>query len=276
MRAQTMNAQTVWHVWRRLLREVPLQQALFEGAPLPPGGAGLSEEEQDVANAYARMADRARWFVTNYRYRLTNSLLNALDTGAPLTLRALMHKGLDLQELGEQFLDAQGWKDYGPYVYAYCADALDFLAGHAGTASPAGLRDLIGLEASVVALMRGLAAEPQASPDARLLHRTARARDYRSAHRLSAWLRDKAQLGRGDLAAGVEHYLVHLPDLEGAHKLALLPARAAELLAALHTPCLRGELSIRLMIKGSAPLTAQDDEHLALLRSLKAIAGAGA
>lgn len=228
-----------------------------------------------MANAYARMADRAKWFVTNYRYRLTNSLLNALDTGAPLTLRALIHKRLDLQELGEQFLDAQGWKDYGPYVYAYCADALDFLAGHAGTAGPAGLRDLIGLEASVVALMRGLATVPQASPDARLLHRTPRARDYRSAHRLSAWLRDKTQLGRGDLAAGVEHYLVHLPDLEGAHKLALLPARAAELLTALHTPCLRGELSIRLMSAGSTPLTAQDDEHLALLRSLKAIAGAG-
>lgn len=141
-----MRAQTVCHVWRRLLREVPVQQALFEVAPLHAGGAGLSEEEQDVANAYARRADHARWFVTNYRYRLTHSLLNALDTGAPLTLRA---------------------------------------------------------------------------------------RDYRSAHRLSAWLRDKTQLGRGDLSA-------------------------------------------RLMIAGSIPLMAQDDEHLALLRSLKAIAGAGA
>ncbi len=271
-----MKAQTVWHVWRRLLREVPLQQALFTGAPLPAGGAGLSEEEQDVANAYARLADRAKWFVTNYRYRLTNSLLNALDTGAPLTLRALMHKGLDLQALGEQFLDAQGWKDYGPYVYAYCADALDFLARHPDTTNPAGLRDLIGLEASVVALMRALALPPTAVPDALLLHRTPRALDYRSAHCLSAWLRDKTLLGRGDLVAGVEHYLVHLPDLDGPHKLALLPARAAELLAALHTPCAHGELSQRLVASGGDPLTAQDDPHLALLRSLKAIAGPGA
>lgn len=184
-----MSVQTVWPVWGRLLREPPLQQALCEGAPLPAGGAGLSEEEPDVANAYAPRADRAGWFVTNYRYRLTHSLLNALDTCAPLTLRA---------------------------------------------------------------------------------------RDYCSAHRLSAWLRDKTQLGRGDLAAGMEHHLVHLPNLEGGHKLVQLPARAAELLTALHTPCLRSELSIRLMIAGSTPLTAQDDKHLALLRSLKAIAGAGA
>jgi len=273
-----MKAQTVWHVWRRILREAPLQQAVFEGTRLPATGLGLSEEEQDVANAYARTADRAKWFVVNYRYRLTNSLLNALDTGAPLTLRALLHKGLDLQALGEEFLEAQGWKDYGPYVYAYCAEVLDFLAGHEGTASPAGLRDLIGLEASVVALMRGLApavATP-ARPAAPLLHRTPQARDHRSAHRLSAWLRDKTQLGRGDLAVGVEHYLVHLPSLEGTHKLALLPARAAEVLTALHAPCTRDQLSARLVASGCAPLSARDDEHLALLRSLRAIDGVGA
>ncbi|CAM2171617.1 hypothetical protein PSAC2689_10583 [Paraburkholderia sacchari] len=125
-----MNPQVVWHVWRRIMREPELQNALFS----PDEHArsldrfGFTQDECDAAWAYARQGDRAKWFVTNYRFRLTNSFLNALETGAPLTLRALLGRGADIPALSRAFLDRHAWKDYGPYVHAYCLDALRFLS----------------------------------------------------------------------------------------------------------------------------------------------------
>lgn len=266
-----MNPQTVWQVWRRVMRETDLQHALFEkgGRDLEP--FGLTGEAREAALAYSREADRAKWFVLNYRYRLANSFLNALETGAPLVLRALLAKGLDLRALGEEFLDQRGWKDYGPYVYAYCQDALQFLAEHTVTEAPRGLRQLIGLESTVVALMIDLAARPRLTEADGLLRRTPMARHFRSKARLSAWMRDKKQLGRIELPDEVEHYLVYLPDLQGAHKYALLPARAAEIYQALAQSCDREALPKALERMGCAPTSAQDDEYLNVLASYRAI-----
>lgn len=266
-----MNPQTVWGVWRRIMRETNLQHALFEqgGSNLEP--FGLTGEAREAALAYSREADRAKWFVLNYRYRLTNSFLNALETGAPLVLRALLANGQDLHELGEEFLDQCGWKDYGPYVYAYCQDALQFLAAHPVTKAPHGLRQLIGLESTVVALMISMGAQPRVPEADNLLRRSPLARYFRSEARLSTWMRDKKQLGRAELPDGIEHYLTYLPDLEGAHKYALLPARAAEIYQALAQPCSREALPQALERMGCTPATGQDDEYLRALAGYRAI-----
>lgn len=288
MPATTMQAQTVWHVWRRIMREVPLQQALFH----PPGGKlteqalsglGLKGEEAAAARAYAGQADRAQWFVLNYRFRLANSFTNALETGAPLVLRALLNKNADVNALGCEFLDRQGWKDFGPYVYTYCAAALDFLAAHPVSEAPKGLHDLIGLEGTVVALMRDMASQPPqtaASEQQGPLRRSPRARSYTSAHRLTAALRDKKSLGRVDLVAlpadQHEHFIVYLPDPQASHKYALVPPRAAQILAALEQPCPTAELPQRLQALGFAGRTDDDTLCLTQLRAQHAIIGAEA
>lgn len=266
-----MNPQIVWQVWRRIMREPELQQALFQAQPAGLERFGLHGEARAAALAYGAQADRAQWFVVNYRYRLANSFLNALETGAPMVLRALMAQGLDLRMLGAAFLDLHGWKDYGPNVYTYCRDALRFLSEHACTEAPSGLRQLIGLERTAVELLLRLGAGAQATAVTRLLARTPWASHYRSSARLSVWLRDKKQLGRGDLAQGEEHYLVYLPDPEQGLKFALLPPRAVDIYQALEQPCTPDQLAAALAGRGLAPHTAQDGECLTMLARYRAV-----
>lgn len=268
-----MNPQIVWQVWRRIMREPDLQHALFDAAGEKCDLAffGFSDAEREAAMAYANGADRAKWFVVNYRYRLANSFLNALETGAPLVLRALLAKGFDLRILGEEFLDRHGWKDYGPYVYTYCKDALRFLSEHVVTETPNGLRHLIGLEQTVVELLISLGASPQVARSGNTLARTPNARHYRSDVRLSVWMREKKLLGKADLVNGTEHYLVFLTDLENAPKFALLPARASEIYQALAQPCTFEQLPAALERMGYAPHTNQDEGYLKVLADYCAI-----
>lgn len=264
-----MNPQIVWQTWRRIMREPDLQQALFHPTPGALERFGLTGEARAAALVYGAQAERAQWFVVNYRYRLANSFLNALETGAPMVLRALLARGLDLRALGEQFLDQYGWKDYGPYVYTYCKDALQFLAGHGVTATPDGLRQLIGLERTAVELLLGLAGGAAPAPSG--LARTPWADCYRSEARLSAWMRDKKQLGKSDLAAGVEYYLVYLPDPRQALKFALLPPRALEIYQALERPRVPSDLPGALATLGYAARTEQDEACLKVLSAYRAI-----
>jgi hypothetical protein len=281
-----MQAQSVWRVWRRILREESLQQALFN----PPSGKpqedslssdyGLQNDELKAACSYAAQADRAQWFVLNYRFRLANSFLNALEVGAPLVLRALLNRDININQLGCEFLDRHGWKDFGPYVYTYCSEALIFLDNHTVSKEFAGFRSLIGLEASVVALMRDLeklppypATETNQGP----LRLSPYAHRYSSNHRLSPVLRNKNNLGHIDCEKlqddQQEHYLIYLPNPESSHKYALLPQRGAEILEALAEPCPYEQLSQRLEALGFAPRSDEDSLYLARLKSQQAIFG---
>jgi len=272
-----MNPQIVWHVWRRIMREPELQHALF--APDEPARSlerfDFTEEECEAAWAYAQQGERAQWFVTNYRFRLTNSFLNALETGAPLTLRALLARGADIPALSRAFLDRHAWKDYGPYVHAYCRDALRFLSEQPDVMAIAGLADLIEFERDTVTWLIALGAAPApleaGAPAAGVIERTPLARYHRCSVRLSAWLRDKALLGKTPLVPGVEHYIVHLPDLQSAVRFALVPPRVAAIYDALDTPRTRASLSDVLRERGHAAHTDHDDECLAMLARCHAI-----
>jgi hypothetical protein len=274
-----MQAQSVWHVWRRIMREENVQQALWgEGAgrsTLALQPFGFDASQQVIALSYGEQADRAKWFVLNYRFRLVNSFLNALETGAPLVLRALLNKGASLNALAQEFLNTQQWKDFGPLVYTYCDAALEFLLVHEVTLTPCGLRDLIGLERTVVSLMRGLAesAEPEPQPNQGPLRRTPWAREFQSGTQLSAWLRDKKTLGRMALLVGEENYLVYLPSLDVSHKYALLPPRAMQILTVLDSPCPRLELPARLSQRGWAAETTADAAYLTQLKAQRAVCG---
>ena len=89
-----MDAEQVWKLWRRLLRDETLQQQLFQAQGATQWLQHFPEDERTILQAYAGQFDRVKWFVENYQFRLVNSFTNALETGAPLTLRALINIGL--------------------------------------------------------------------------------------------------------------------------------------------------------------------------------------
>ena len=80
-----------------------------------------------------------------------------------------------------------------------------------------------------------------------------------------------------DRIAGIitqhEHFIVHLPDPQASHKYALVPPRAAQILAALEQPCPTAELPQRLQTLGFAARTGDDTQCLTQLRALHAIMG---
>ncbi|MCR4471354.1 hypothetical protein [Burkholderia sp. SCN-KJ] len=281
----TLDAQVVWQVWRRILREPALQHAVFSADPAKAldDSFGLHGEAREAALTYAMRADRTRWFVTNYRFRLANSFLNALETGAPLTLRALLALGCDVHASGNAFLDRCGWKDYGPYVHGYCKDALTFLRETLDSDRLRRVAPLIAFEESTVEWLIEQSRRPRggvldAARDARagLIERTHRARYHRSEMQLSAWLRDKTQLGVTLLVVGVEHYFIYLKDARSAVRFARVPARAVTLYDALEVPCTHAELSGALEQRGAGPLTEQDLQFLSMLEACHAIRGSGA
>ena len=271
-----MDALVVWKVWRRIMRETDLQTALFaqpDAKRLVESDLlsfGFSDAERHAALAYAAERDRAQWFVVNYRFRLTNSFMNALETGAPLVLRALLGKSLDLKQLGEEFLDGQDWRDYGPYIYTYCAQALQFLFKHEATASPAGLRSLISFERTKVEMLLGLSKSSHRKTGGPLLWLTDSARLHSCDVRLSAWLRDKTLLGKTGLERGMEHYLIYLPDLASLPRFALVPQRVAEIYQALAVPCSRPQLPDALVALGHVARTDKDDDYLRMLGNYRA------
>lgn len=232
-----LPAATVYATWRRILREPPLADAMFDPAvddETLGRRFGLDEDGIAAVRAYAATPKPTRMFILNYRFRMTGSVQNALETAAPLTMRALKGKGLDLRMLAEGFLQADHWQDDGPFVVGYCARILDHLADHPDTGSPAGLRDLIALDRATAGLLMRLAdTPPEPAVPAGHVGLTGRAVAVTTSHDLAPWLRSAAALGRADLPARPAAYLVAMPDLAAAPKVSALPLRAADMLAAL-------------------------------------------
>ncbi|WP_146014145.1 hypothetical protein [Trinickia dabaoshanensis] len=283
-----MNAQTVWFTWRRIMCEQPFAEAVLAGrVDDMQARFSLTDEENAVAREYAHEASGARWFVENYRFRMRNSFLNALENGAPLTLRALMADGHDVRELGARFLDTVGWRDYGPFVYTYCAEALDFLRRETDAVRVAGMADLMGLEAAAVAMLRRVgemdesarkqaasgpsAAAAQFDDASAVWARSPYCELYRSSTQLAKWLREKGTLGREPLPDVPGVYVAYYVDDEHTHRFGMLPERAAQIYDALEQPADRAALSERLLARGLAPVTAADARAFELLRQCRAI-----
>jgi hypothetical protein len=259
-----MEAQTVWRVWRRILQEDEFQEHLFTASSDTLATRfGLNEEELEIVKAYAATPQRTQWFITNYRFRLTNSFVNALDTGAPLTLRALLAQDLPIKALAQRFLDEVGWHDYGPNVLTFCAAALAFLKEDVVTTKPEGLRDLIDLEAASVSLIQRLASDSTTSQSILAIGKDQVSLNGKGVvvttfHTLTPWLKDKSLLGRGDLEPIPQHFLIYLSAMDEAYKLAGLSQRGAQLLNILTKPMTRNELNNKLKVAGF-PLFQPED-----------------
>ncbi|QYY80694.1 MULTISPECIES: hypothetical protein [Pseudomonas] len=259
-----MDAEQVWKLWRRLLRDETLQQQLYEAQGATQWLEHYPDDERAILQVYASQFERVKWFVENYQFRLVNSFINALETGAPLTLRALLNIGLDLPELSKAFLRQQNWLDYGPRVYGYCDAALGFLLERQELADYPQILDLMGLERECVRLYTGLVETSAVVPGH--YQRTDGARIYQSSYALSQWLRDKSLLGRSSPEETSQHILVYLPDPEARHKFTLISPRAAHLYRCLEQP---QSLATLMQILSSSPTAQLSSEDLSLLGKLQ-------
>lgn len=232
-----LPAAAVYATWRRILSEPPLAEAMFDPAIDDAGLGrhfGLDADGVAAVRAYAETPKATRMFILNYRFRMTGSVENALETAAPLTMRALKGKGLDLRMLAEGFLEADRWRDDGPFVVGYCLRILDHLAMRPETGSPAGLRDLISLDRATAGLLMRLVDTPPV-PDlpAGYVALTGRAVVVTTDHDLAPWLRSAASLGREHLTVRSAAYLVAMPDFAAAPNVSALPRRGLQMMAAL-------------------------------------------
>lgn len=264
-----MDAEQVWRLWRRLLRDETLQKQLFGAQGTTQWLQHFAHNDRTILEAYASEFGRVRWFVENYQFRLVNSFINALETGAPLTLRALLNVGLDLPTLSKAFLREQAWFDYGPRVYSYCDAALGFLLRCDELSGHPQIRDLIGLERECVALYTGMLKVDSVAHGC--YQRTRSARVYRSQHALSIWLRDKSQLGHGTLTLSNQDILIYLPTPTARHKFALISPRAASLYHFLEQPRSPASMAMVASPIHNHLISGEDMALLDRLRQLNAI-----
>jgi len=162
-----MNAQVLWKVWRRILKEDALQAALFQPDFSERAREfGLDEEQTAIALAYARTPKQTRWNIDTYRFRSGKVAVSALSIAAPITWRLLLQRGHDVDALSHAYLAQVGWVDEGPFTHRICAGMLKFLsAGPCLAAQDPELRELIAFEAATVSLLLSLAGRRISAPD---------------------------------------------------------------------------------------------------------------
>lgn len=258
-----MEARTVWQVWRRVLREEPLQDAMFSGRLAERAEAlRLAPAEREIVEHYARTPAGTRFFIANYRYRMTSSFINALETSAPLTHRLLRVHSVDLTALATRFLDTVAWRDFGPYVYTFGGQILDHLLDQPELAALPGLPELVAIEQAGVHITIDAADAPNdAGPDPAGPERAApeRAAPEPAGYRVigpvatvhcavdvSGWLRDGSTLGREPVARRPRWYLVYLKPPQLQRRIITVPPLAAHLVAALRTPRSSAQLTAAL------------------------------
>lgn len=230
-----MDAATVWRVWRRVLREPRLQEAMFSGDL--PDDLGLDADGREVVAQYARTPAGTRFFIANYRYRMTSSFVNALETALPLTHRLLRANGIDVDALAVEFLDSVEWLDFGPYVYTYGGRVLDHVLGRPDLVAIPGLTDLARLErAGVRVTVEAAERGPDLDPVPGAYRAIGPVTAVRTELDLSGWLRDGSSLGRAELPRKPRTFLVYLRPPELRRRIVAVPPAAAALVADLRTP----------------------------------------
>ncbi|NOK33333.1 hypothetical protein D7W79_01295 [Corallococcus exercitus] len=245
-----MEADQVWRVWRRLLREPRLSERIFQPGFVEEAAAwGLSAEEARIAAAYGASPEGTRWALETYRFRLVTSTNHAVAYCAPLTYGVLKRLEPDLREAARLYLDSIGWVDDGPFHYRACARYLDYLAARLPQRGGPGVQDILRLESCTVALLRSLAEAPpsqwrpsterevpaSALPQACFV-RTGTGAVVTTEYTLTPWLQDPSEILASQLEARPQHLLVYLSSPQEEHSLAVIGAAAMHLLEQLERP----------------------------------------
>lgn len=260
-----MEAEQVWKVWRRLLREPALYDRLF----LPDFSAaaasfGLSPEETRIVMEYARTPEAVRWGVETYRYRLVSGVLYSVSAGAPMTWKLLAASGQDLRASAQEHLEATGWEDDGPFLYRKCSRYLEHVARQAWARAVPCLADTLALEARVLELTRRVASAPsppwpapaqRAAPaewSGATFRQTGTGVLVSTEHQLTPWLMDPSQVGQAVLVREPQHLLAWLPSAEEDPSFCALGESAKVVFALLERPRPYPELRAAMRERGEA------------------------
>ena len=168
--APAIPAEAMFRLWRRVLAEERFSRAAAECTLHRDAAAlGLSADELALLGVLLRDRDAAYWPISGYRFRIVDYTRDVLPSEAPFTAAVLRAAGHDLQQLAVQYLEATGYRDFGPYMVRACRALLDHLAplveGHGphALAVPAGTLDVMRLDRAIGELKEQLAELPAAS-----------------------------------------------------------------------------------------------------------------
>lgn len=222
-----MDAQRVFQFCRRLLHDREFQRQVMDPdgrehlATLP-----LDPEERAIAEAFHAQREGAYWPLEGFRYRAATVVNDALIDYALLTARLLFAHSVDVRSLAEQFVEFNGYRDYG---LNYCRAALEFLAyieeSYLPTTEVPYLADTIVLDRSMTGLLRRVADLPRVRwpapddhPSVRINQRYVRSPLTDVAvlsHDITPWLAEPEQVGTAPLSPGRQYVVVQfLPDEE--------------------------------------------------------------
>jgi hypothetical protein len=258
--AVELDARTVWHAWRRVMREDAVQDAMFSGTLAERADElGLSPAEREVVEAYATTPAGTRFFIESFRFRMASSFLNALETAAPLTHRLMRTHQVDLDALGAEFLESVGWRDFGPYVYTYGREVLHFLLAHPRMSALRGLPDVVAIELAAVEIT---IASSETAPDFTPLAGRYRASSVVTSVTTRLDVSGMLRSGSVEFPDGPKTFLVYLSPPDLRRRVVAVPPAAAEFVLSLRTPRAAG--------KGDDPAL------LATLTRLGALIGPGA
>lgn len=159
-----MDAEKVFRLWRRVLRDREFGDALLAPAGREHIAAlGLDADEEAIALALHAHREAAYWPREGYRYRVISAARGALLAYAPLTRRLLAAHGVDLRALATRFAESTAWRDDGPHGYRTCLDFLAYIETDAAALPEiVALRDAVALDAAACRLLRRVATIPPA------------------------------------------------------------------------------------------------------------------
>lgn len=258
-----MDAQLVWNLWRRILRNDHLVAGVFDGArDEATQVAGLTADERAILTDYLSTREATDTNIGMYRRGLVRNGLAALAL-LPMTQRLLDASGLDQDAVAEDVARAAGYADRGPNVWSIAGDFAAHLATLPEFDGPV-QQDVLALDAATAALARRLGAQqPVAWPEeaaatvsgddpsvgrgsTRFVTGGAAALAS-SRHDLTAWIENQDDFDAGqELDVSPRHWLIYFPAVEASHTYAELSPRAGRVFTLLSVPRTATELSSAL------------------------------
>lgn len=236
-----MNAEKAFRLWRRVLRDPALEQAIFGGSADELVAFDLDAEETAAAAALAGHRAAAQWPIRGYRYRVGDLTDETLRDYAPMTTAALEHHGR-LAPAIRRFLDAAPWRENNCRLLQLICDFLDGLSRSPDVALVGGLADAIRLELAASRLLVRLAPLPVEAwlrpafvvSDGERYVLGPAAELVTVDHDLGPWIENPDRAGQQPLEPAAEQLiLVHLRGLDALPEYALLTRTAAAVCAEL-------------------------------------------
>lgn len=261
-----MDAQLVWNVWRKILSGEKL--------------SGLNTEEAAVVQEYLRTPTATDTCIGMYRQSLTETALSSLRL-VQFCQRFVRTSGIDSNAVASDFVQRNGYQDYGPNSWHLAAAFLDDLAARPEFSSPV-FQDAFALDRALTTLAQRLGeAPPDHWPDhqvdGEILHPGPDNRSdsrfkaspaaivVKTLHDITSWVENPQGFDVNEhLIAEPRHWLIYFPNPESTHIYAALSARSAHILLLLETPMTAGDVAKSMETLSRA-------EALQVIESLAAI-----